>query len=188
LWYHRSNIVDSLTSIELEDAPQDRIAEFWHSELAAVCKSGEQHPKNYHAWQYARRLVNRIKSRELADDIARRVKDWCCRHPSDISGWSFMLHLMPTIATSLQHELVGDIINYAISLDCEQESLWIFIRTTLALRNTEFSASYQSLQTYKKDLEGTNRHPIAMERVCNAIVWADAHRQSGVWTRHFIVE
>lgn len=165
--------------IELNDAPQDRIAEFWHSELAAVCKSGEQHPKNYHAWQYARKLVHKIESHGLADDVARRVKDWCCRHPSDISGWSFMLCLMPITAASLQQELVGDVINYAISLDCTQESLWIFIRTSLALSSTTFLTSYQSLQAYKKDLEETDRHPVAMERVCNAITWIDTHRQSG---------
>lgn len=179
LWYHRSNIVESLRLIELNDAPQDRIAEFWHSELAAVCKSGEQHPKNYHAWQYARKLVHKIESHGLADDVARRVKGWCCRHPSDISGWSFMLCLMPITAASLQQELVGDVINYAISLDCTQESLWIFIRTSLALSSTTFLTSYQSLQAYKKDLEETDRHPVAMERVCNAITWIDTHRQSG---------
>ncbi|KAG9190740.1 hypothetical protein G6011_08828 [Alternaria panax] len=180
LWYHRSTTVDSLILIELKDAPQDRIAEFWHSELAAVCKSGEQHPMNYHAWQYGRKLVYKIENRALADDVARRVKDWCCRHPGDISGWSFMLYLMPIITTSLQQELVGDIIDYAISLDWAQESLWIFIRTIMALNNTDFAASYQSLQAFRKNLEGTNRHSAAMEHVCNAIAWVDAHRQSGM--------
>jgi hypothetical protein len=176
LWYLRSSIVDSLILVELKDAPPDHIAEFWHSELTAVCKSGEQHPKNYHAWQYARRLVHKIQSRELAEDIARHVKNWCCRHPSDISGWSFMLYLIPIITPLLRQELVGDVINYAIGLDCGQESLWIFIRTVLALPNAEFPTSYQSLQAYRKDLGHTNRHSVALERVCDTIAWVDAHR------------
>jgi hypothetical protein len=179
LWYHRCSVVDSLRLIELEDAPQEHMAEFWHSELAAVCKSGQQHPKNYHAWQYARRLVQNIGSREVIDQVARRVKDWCCRHPSDISGWSFLLYLIPTIATPLQRELVGDVVEYAINLDSEQESLWMFIRTVLAMRNIELSASYQLLQVYREDLKGTNRRPVALERVCNAIVWVRAHRKPG---------
>jgi hypothetical protein len=155
------------------------MAEFWHHELAAVCKSGQQHPKNYHAWQYARRLVQNIASREVVDEVARRVKDWCCRHPSDISGWSFLLYLMPIIATPLQRELVGDVVKYAINLDSEQESLWMFIRTALAMHNTELSASYQSLQAYREDLKDTNRRPVALERVCNAIIWVRAHRKPG---------
>jgi len=180
LWYHRFSIVDSLRLIELRDASQEHIATFWESEFAAIHKSGEQHPKNYHAWQYARRLVPKLESCEVVDHIVRCVKDWCCRHPSDISGWSFLLYLIPIIATPLQRELVGDILNYAISLEAEQESLWFFIRTVLALRNEELSAPYQLLQTYRQDLMDANRRPIALERVCSAISWVQAHQQSGV--------
>ncbi|KAH6875523.1 hypothetical protein BKA58DRAFT_123592 [Alternaria rosae] len=180
LWYHRFSIVDSLRLIELRNAPREHIATFWESEFAAIYKSGEQHPKNYHAWQYARRLVPKLESSEVVDHIARSVKDWCCRHPSDISGWSFLLHLMSIIATSLQRELVGDILNYVINLDSEQESLWIFIRTVLALRYEELSASYQLLKSYREDLKDTNRRPIALDRVCNAIAWIQAHQQSGL--------
>ncbi|KAI4628668.1 hypothetical protein J4E90_001980 [Alternaria incomplexa] len=180
LWYHRSSIVDSLRLVELGDASQEQIATFWESEFAAIYKSGEQHPKNYHAWQYARKLVPKLEGSEMVVHVAHGVKEWCCRHPSDISGWSFLLYLMPIIATSLQRELVGDILNYAKSLDLEQESIWIFIRTVLALHNEEHSASYQLLESYREDLKDTNRRPIALDRVCNAIAWIQAHQESSV--------
>jgi hypothetical protein len=179
LWYLRYSVVDSLRLIGIKDTPQDLVAEFWHSEFTTVCKSGEQHPKNYHAWQYARRLVNIIESTKLIDDLARRVKDWCCRHPSDISGWSFLLYLMPIIATSSQRELVGEVVNYAISLDSGQESIWIFIRTALALHKAELSVSYELLKAYRQDLEDIDRRPITLEHVRKAMVWIQAHEQSG---------
>jgi hypothetical protein len=81
LWHHRFWMIGPLAVIELKDAPEDQRAYFWRREFDAVFKSGEQHPKNYHAWQYARRLMNKIESPKFKEDLAFRVKDWCCRHP-----------------------------------------------------------------------------------------------------------
>jgi len=134
LWHHRLWILDSLWTVGFEKASLDQKATFWRAELAAVCKSGERHPKNYYAWQYARRLVPRL-THDDKEDFADVVRDWCFKHPSDISGWSFLLVLLPEIHSETKAlDILMHVIKYAIRLQAEQESLWIFIRTA-AVRN-----------------------------------------------------
>jgi hypothetical protein len=186
LWYHRPWMVEPLVRIELNDASEDQKLAFWRNELAAVCKSGEQHPKNYHAWQYARTLVHAVDSPEITEDLAHRVKDWCCKHPSDISGWSFFLFLVSRVpSTSLKQDMVRDVVNYAITLRFEHESLWVFIRTVVA-QDTLYKAytlCYQMLQDYSRDMETSNPQSAILERVSKALTWIDTHRDSGVSTR-----
>ncbi|KAF1839147.1 hypothetical protein BDW02DRAFT_229015 [Decorospora gaudefroyi] len=183
LWYHRSGIVDSLVLIEFSGASDDQKAAFWRGELTAVFKSGEQHPKNYHAWQYARRLMHKIENLGSDEDFAHRVKDWCCRHPSDVSGWSFLLYLTARLqSTSSRHDLVADVVNYAITLGSEQESLWVFIRTVLAqeMLIEKHTALYQTLQNYGKSLETASKRPEISARVHSALTWIETHRPATV--------
>lgn len=179
LWYHRSNVVESLISVELTDALDSQKTTFWNKELDAVCKSGEQHPKNYHAWQYARRLVQKAHSPNLNESFARNIKTWCCRHPSDISGWSFLLYLMPQITPSLRQELVRDVFNYAIKLDVKNESLWVFVRTALVrdLSDTGHLATYQRFQAHVKTLRDDERHSTESEPIIHALEWVETYRQ-----------
>lgn len=178
LWYHRSRILDSLSFIELAEALEDKRALLWRSELDAVCKSGERHPKNYHAWQYARRFVRKADGLNIDETFGRHVKDWCCRHPADISGWSFLLYLMPRLARLLEQELVREVLKYAIGLNLTQESLWVFMRTALAqnVSNADHSATYQLLQAHVKDLGNDQRGKAPYEVVFNCLKWVDAHR------------
>ncbi|CAA9964352.1 hypothetical protein PTMSG1_07711 [Pyrenophora teres f. maculata] len=181
LWYHRCKVVDSLMAIELQNASNDQKSVFWRRELDAVCKSGEQHPKNYHAWQYARRLFQKVESPDIHEDYACRVKIWCCKHPSDISGWSFLMYLLARIESlSLKQELVKEVVNYAITLRSEHESLWVFIRTVLAqdVPHGEHLASYQLLQAYTKDLRITERPSTAPVSVTAALHWIENNASS----------
>ncbi|KAF1849823.1 protein prenylyltransferase [Cucurbitaria berberidis CBS 394.84] len=181
LWYHRLWLLDLLASVELEKASEDQKATFWRAELTAVCKSGEQHPKNYYAWQYARRLMPKIVSPETNDEFARHVKDWCCRHPSDISGWSFLLSLLPRLhPVSKRQGLVRDILSYAINLRLEHESLWVFIRTILAQETllggrTEFD---ETLQNYNDDLGNAKKASAVSERVPRTLNWINTYREA----------
>jgi hypothetical protein len=177
LWYHRSRIVDSLTLVGLTGALDDQKAAFWHKELEAVCKSAEQHPKNYHAWQYARRLVQKAYGCEIDEQFARHVKKWCCRHPSDISGWSFLLYLMPRLGPLLKQELVRDVLDYAMSLDIHNESLWVFIRTALArdMSDADHAVTYQRLQAHVKNLSNKERLSTESETIVHALKWVETH-------------
>lgn len=174
LWHHRLFIISSLMLLELDNVSAGQKSAFWRSELAAVCKSGQQHPKNYYAWQYARRLMPSIKSPEIIDEFALSVKDWCCKHPSDISGWSFLLFLVPDLQPrSKRQDLVKDVLNYAINLQAEQESLWVFIRMALAqdMLDGERMELCQMLQIYRKDLESAERKSALLERVSTTLLW-----------------
>ncbi|EMD60144.1 hypothetical protein GGP41_009537 [Bipolaris sorokiniana] len=179
LWYHRSRIVDSLILFGLTDTLDGQKVVFWNNELEAVCKSGEQHPRNYHAWQYARRLVQKAHGFGSDDQFAPLVKKWCCRHPSDISGWSFLLYLMPRLAPSLRQELVRDVLDYAIKFSIENESLWVFIRTALAqdMPSVDHSIVYQHLQDYVKILTNDERPQNEAHTASNALKWIDTYGQ-----------
>ncbi|KAF2846367.1 protein prenylyltransferase [Plenodomus tracheiphilus IPT5] len=129
LWHHRLWILDPLFTFELKIATDSQCQNFWYAELAAVCKSGERHPKNYYAWQYARRILPRMiyEKEEVFVDV---VKDWCCKHPSDISGWTFLLALLSGSRNGTKaYATLRDVVHYTITLRAEQESLWIFIWT-----------------------------------------------------------
>jgi hypothetical protein len=178
LWHHRFWMMDSLQAIELTNASEGQKASFLRDEIYAVFKSAEQHPKNYHAWQYARRLMNKIESSDLKQNLALRVKDWCCRHPSDISGWSFLLYMMPRLeSVSSKKELARDVLHYAIRLRTEQESIWLFIRTTLGQEALyeEHQTLYQELQDYKEELGATKKHQLVLARVSGALTWLETH-------------
>ncbi|RMZ69479.1 prenyltransferase [Pyrenophora seminiperda CCB06] len=174
LWYHRSKVIDSLVAIELQSTSNDHRSAFWLRELDAVCKSGEQHPKNYHAWQYARKLIQKIEAPDIHEEYAHRVRTWCCRHPSDISGWSFLMYLLSRIdSLSLRQELVQEVVKYAIALRSGHESLWVFIRTILAqdMPHGEHFVSYQLLQAYTKDLGVTETSNITPGSATAALKW-----------------
>lgn len=133
LWHHRLWTVNSLWKLEIQTSDKDQRAAFWRAELAAVCKSGERHPKNYYAWQYARRIAPRLTDDDK-EGFVNILKDWCCKHPSDISGWTFLLVLLTEMRNETKALNVSmDVIKYTVRLQAEQESLWVFIKTT-ALR------------------------------------------------------
>lgn len=69
-------------------------------------KAGEQHPRNYYAWQYARELFKLVerdldvatrREQEPVVETLGRVKVWCLLHPRDISGWAFLVWLMERV-------------------------------------------------------------------------------------------
>ena len=182
LWHHRLWILDPLVLIELESASNDQRVAFWHAEIAAVCKSGEQHPKNYYAWQYARRLMPRIGSSSTKFEIVHHIKDWCYKHPSDISGWSFLLSLVPGLfPMKTRQNLLRDVVGYAINLRAEQESLWVFIRMALA-QNTLHGNDlelHQTIQKYFVDLKNDNSQHSATisECVSRTLYWIESFQE-----------
>lgn len=182
LWHHRLWLLDPLVLIEMKDGTDDQRMAFWRAELADVCTSGERHPKNYYAWQYARRLVARIADLKAVDIMAFEVKGWCCAHPSDISGWSFLLHLIPKLRQVSREKLITEVLSYAINLRAQQESLWVFIQTVLAtgpadslhLRCLRMIQDYSQIPIHSKQgLETPSR-------ASGALHWIDSHRRTNL--------
>ena len=111
------------------------------TELAIIMKAGEQHPKNYYAWNYARSLFDMIERKGLPVDVYRSpisqsiktVHSWCLRHPSDVSGWSFLSHLLGRDRPSPHHlGLVEQTLGFAFDFHWHHESVWTFFRMVLA--------------------------------------------------------
>ncbi|OCK91039.1 uncharacterized protein K441DRAFT_576677 [Cenococcum geophilum 1.58] len=134
LWYHRywlfSNILLTTTLYDPFNELYDLLVK---SEFDAVFKAGEQHPKNYYAWQYARSNRAQLDVQDIVNISATRVKDWCLRHPSDTSGWSFLLFVLGCVGNlPTRKDIISNILDLTFGFRWQHESLWAFIRTALS--------------------------------------------------------
>lgn len=178
LWHHRLWLLELFRPKVVELVPEDVRAKFWRTELKSVCKSGEQHPKNYYAWQYARRLVERIDGMEAMLDFAQSVKDWCCKHPSDTSGWSCLLHLLPKVEPEAKRiMLFQEVLGYTLKLRLEHESLWVFIRTIMAHEalQSERDNMCSALREYNKEIKTVGGSPVIQHRVKDTLQYVQQY-------------
>ncbi|KAF2202447.1 hypothetical protein GQ43DRAFT_369121 [Delitschia confertaspora ATCC 74209] len=198
LWYHRLWLLNFAFDHKLCNRPLDeRPQNYARQMLNPVFKSGEQHPKNYYAWQFARNMLlpmqklpgNGAKTiwetwfDEFLLTCATTVSDWCCRHPSDTSGWSYLIFLLPKLRT-LEHRtmIIKEILEFAIHLHCRQESLWIFIRTVLAdetISHERYPLIMQ-LKAYAKKQCAIkySSEPESDSYVTQAIRWIDLYKHT----------
>jgi hypothetical protein len=178
LWHHRLWLSQLLLPSNVEAVPEDARAEFWRRELVSVCKSGERHPKNYYAWQYARGLVERIDGMEAIVDFAYVVKAWCCKHPSDTSGWSCLLFLIPKVEPLARRTaLVRQVLGYGLKLRLDHESLWGFIRTIVADEALQHEGANisEALQQYAIEIENIDGSTVLIERVKDTLCWIEKY-------------
>ncbi|KAI0479263.1 hypothetical protein GGR56DRAFT_665075 [Xylariaceae sp. FL0804] len=128
LWSHRRWLMDIWTA-------QGLPLSIHHEISGVIMLAGERHPRNYVAWHHARFLVQ--KDRQNIVTLAPAVKEYCLRHHSDISAWSFLAFTISRIndeddrrnAASL---LLADVLRMTDSLRWTNESVWVFLRTILA--------------------------------------------------------
>lgn len=160
LWGYRAWIMQSFDPWLLLSRARDKDVgsasswEHFSCELGVVLKAGERHPKNYYAWQYARRLCDRIfewqdfclhkfpsqypypitPTHDLWLQSVPVVHDWCLRNPSDTSAWSFLHFLLLRIPerTQLAQQTVDKTLHLAQDFHWKHESLWTFLRTVIA--------------------------------------------------------
>ncbi|KAF2420562.1 hypothetical protein EJ08DRAFT_568710, partial [Tothia fuscella] len=151
LWHHRLWLMtfsfhpptfDSL----IEDVGY---AEWWFQgifdeEIDAVFRSGERHANNYYAWGYARgvvRFMDSVVKRSEGgvgwprrSDATGKVLMWCKAHPSDTSGWSFLLFLLlqEKADVKMTASMLGKVLKFAEDVKWEKEALWHFLRTAVA--------------------------------------------------------
>lgn len=174
LWSHRVWLLNRLIAAELRASSQSKQVDFWRSELNSVCKSGERHPKNYYAWQYTRKLIARVDAPHVHAEFASLVKDWCFKHPSDISGWTYLQFIVRDLP-SIRNNIVTEVLDYAITLRLTQESLWVFIRTILAqaVVGGWHGELLRKLQLYRQDLENTDKESTVFDRVGKTLRWIE---------------
>lgn len=199
LWYHRTWLLDFLLDEESISPHQSDIVDVSKAELDAVFAAGERHPKNYYAWQYARHLFVKLQRKHtdgtdrswtvsynsLMEMLTPLVKIWCCKHPSDISGWSFLSFLLPRLESiTMRQTMVEEVLDYAINLRFVHESLWVFLRTVLA--DTTLGAGRAALiETLQKDhkereesMQSSKGDSTFDNRVASTLKWILIYSQS----------
>jgi hypothetical protein len=151
LWQHRYWLVSHSFSPPainglVEDAGQAErsLQGIFDEELNAVFKAGERHANNYYAWGYGRSLVRFMQSLEERTDgkvgwptrneATTRVLRWCKSHPSDTSGWSFLLFLLlrDNCGEGQAYGILEEVLEFIVAVKWEKEALWHFIRTGIA--------------------------------------------------------
>lgn len=136
LWGHRRWV--------LEQCKEAGMKHDVHQDLkSVVLVAAERHPRNYYAWSHMRWLVQ-FDGANTCTDVSKTisiVKDWCLRHPSDTSGFSFLLFCLFNLgpedsSTSARTEtcssVCADVIRLAVSFKWTHESVWVFLRTLVA--------------------------------------------------------
>jgi len=155
LWHHRRWVVKDFLDQNCQGysssggdpaISREAFESLWRTELGVVERSGDRHPRNYYAWAYARWLLDFIAERDpngsaegstlfLAKRSAWRIHDWCLAHPTDISGWSFLVYLLQLMKhePGLQREIFESVWEFTSKLSWEGEAVWWFLRTVLAM-------------------------------------------------------
>ncbi|KAH7125422.1 hypothetical protein B0J11DRAFT_579968 [Dendryphion nanum] len=194
LWHHRLWLLNLRLPLRTLDESGNQLLILVTAELNDVLKSGERHPKNYYAWQYARRLHTQIKTlhreeiefsnasifQSLVSASSVLVKEWCCKHPSDISGWTFLLHLLSMVhLVAERHSIVKQVLEYAINLQLKFESIWVFIRLALAsdILQGEQDATLHILQHYWKERETLKKNDEIDIHVVHTIEWVKKYKK-----------
>lgn len=176
LWNYRSWIMKTFHPwlCMCRGLVQRPLSESFAHELRVVLKSGERHPKNYYAWQYARRLVESTTGQHsphkdwplkhlptqlcppsghsIMEQAIQMVHDWCLRNPSDTSAWSFLQFLLSRAqqGTQASRRIVDTTLGLALDFRWKNESLWVFLRTVIA---DEKLISKTDRERYVQELE-----------------------------------
>ncbi|EPE03173.1 hypothetical protein F503_01509 [Ophiostoma piceae UAMH 11346] len=140
LWNHRRWLLAFSSSQEKHTVTVDPFRDI----TGVVMVAAERHPRNYYAWDHARWLVGAAAAtHETQNRLVLAVRDWCYRHHTDTSGWSFLLFLLTHAwarserdetrpISPLLAETVAQVEQMATSLRWMGESVWVFLRTAVA--------------------------------------------------------
>ncbi|KAE9987260.1 hypothetical protein EG328_003393 [Venturia inaequalis] len=139
LWFHRYWLA---TTALRRLGPRDGLR--LNHEMMIILRSAERHQHNYYAWQYARRLISLLEPiMDEGESVGGRTHvtlleetyTWCVQHPSDTSGWSFLLFLMRRPSPNIEYitALVWKTAELTKSFKWNKEALWHFLRTVLLM-------------------------------------------------------
>jgi protein prenyltransferase alpha subunit repeat containing protein 1 len=150
LWHHRRWLLSLLypaptsSLICFAEPP----AEVWSQELVLSSRACELYPRNYHAWTH-RTLCMRaaassasILTRAVACNDIASARSWIESHVSDASAAHHICTLVALLSRS-PHASVSseakDVVQHALGLVHsypKHETLWFYLRSTLALPST----------------------------------------------------
>lgn len=148
-----------------------------------VMVSGERHPRNYYAWDHARWLFHDLgrwdMDAALVATIASDVKRWCFKHPSDISGWTFLIFLLERIPDTelrqaTQEAILTQTLELTNSFRWTNESVWVFLRTVVA-KGYNRQHHFELFTINNEKLSSQIEEPDALEILRRARSWYDRY-------------
>ncbi|KAI1397785.1 hypothetical protein F4819DRAFT_64503 [Hypoxylon fuscum] len=172
LWSHRRWLLHVF-------AAHDVSVDLQHDIKSIVMIAGERHPRNYTAWNHARFLLDRSPS--LAEPVATDVKEYCLRHHTDISSWSFLSYAVSNIDDGeCRHKIcasiIADILGIADSFQWTNESVWVFLRNIAATELVSQQQFESFLAVNKKLASATPKGSDQWRTLDNARLWCEKHR------------
>lgn len=155
LWSHRKWIIKNhdTSMVMMNPIGMDR------NEVKDVIPlSADHHPRNYYAWDYLRWWITSRRQRGLMStpsDLAMAglvefYLDWCLKHTSDTSGWSFLTWMLRSRSfytldgPYLQAWVAKKVLDFAMSMKLKNESIWIFLRENIGLESFPQKAQVHS--------------------------------------------
>lgn len=126
LWNHKRWLLRQLRDGE---TPVRLLHEF----EKVICVAAERHARNYYAWTYARDVIAMEcasptqQASSVADSILPIVTKWCRLHHQDISGWSFLLHLVMLFPDKAQG-VAEETLSLVEKFKWRNESVWHFLK------------------------------------------------------------
>ncbi|KAH8685521.1 hypothetical protein BGZ60DRAFT_93724 [Tricladium varicosporioides] len=179
LWGHRRWVLEKCKAMGMGyDIHQDL-----HS---IILVAAERHPRNYYAWSHLRWVIqNLCVGEKTKSEISPFIKNWCLRHPSDTSGFSFLLFCLAPLKTpenvprsDASTFVCEEVLGLAVSFKWTFESVWVFLRTIVA---TELVASSQRLvflEAINNLLTTCEGEPKARSNLQNAMQWFEENQQA----------
>ncbi|KAI0147820.1 hypothetical protein GGR57DRAFT_245902 [Xylariaceae sp. FL1272] len=153
LWSHRRWLFGESRKVGYQWDVQQDIKD-------VIMIAAERHPRNYVAWQHARLLVN--ADRSTATLIAADVKDFCLKNHSDISGWTFLSFCISQIDSretrqKVYSSVLADVLSLTDSFRWTNESVWVFLRTTVSAKLVNDEQRNQFYKTLDKLSAGSSQ-------------------------------
>ncbi len=184
LWNHRRWLVELPAS---SGVPVDILGDI----VNVVMPAGERHPRNYYAWCHARWLIDfasRPGNQQPGHDVeAERgriltaTKDWCYRHHTDISGWTFLYFLLfgtGSASFDVRSSTVEETMKLAASLRWDNESVWAFLRTAISSRSLG-QTEYAAFIVYNRTLrDALSIDSTSWEVLRRAEEWSERYREA----------
>ncbi|WEW55545.1 hypothetical protein PRK78_000976 [Emydomyces testavorans] len=85
----------------------------------------------------------------LRKGLLEEIHKWCLSHPRDISGWTFLLHLLELVDDApVQTAIVEKTVRYAFDVAWEGEALWVFVSLSISKFSIDFDGLF--LVDYKE--------------------------------------
>ncbi|KAK3371708.1 hypothetical protein B0T24DRAFT_334190 [Lasiosphaeria ovina] len=171
LWSHRRWLVRLYRSL---DVPVDVASDV----VNVVSVAGERHPRNYYAWCHARFLSD-LDPEDQGGKLLAAVKDWCRKHHTDISGWSFLYYLLSAArgspGSAASSAAFSEVLERVRSLRLTNESVWVFLRT-LAASGLVGEKECAEFVTVGHGLLGAAGTPTDQRVLRSAMDWWDTYR------------